>query len=52
MAETEADHLIDSADHNGDGKLSIQEIVDAHEVFVGSEATDFGDFLHRPDDEL
>lgn len=47
MAETEADHLIDSADNNGDGKLSIQEIVSHHEVFVGSEATDFGEHLHH-----
>lgn len=49
IAETEAAHLISSADTNQDGKLSVSEIVDSHEVFVGSEATHFGEQLR---DEL
>lgn len=55
IAEGEADHLIESSDINKDGKLSIQEILDHHEIFVGSEATDFGEHLqniHKFDDEL
>lgn len=54
-AENEADHLIESSDTNKDGILSISEIVDHHEIFVGSEATDFGGRLqdpHRFEDEL
>ncbi|CAL1273633.1 unnamed protein product [Larinioides sclopetarius] len=47
-AENEADHLIESSDSDKDGKLSIQEIVDHHEIFVGSEATDFGEQLQHP----
>uniref|UniRef100_A0A4Q8K3B0 Reticulocalbin-3 n=1 Tax=Liphistius thaleban TaxID=1905330 RepID=A0A4Q8K3B0_9ARAC len=47
MAENEADHLIESSDGDNDGKLSIQEITDHHDIFVGSEATDFGEHLHN-----
>ncbi|KFM58050.1 Reticulocalbin-2, partial [Stegodyphus mimosarum] len=54
-AETEADHLIGSSDSNKDGRLSVDEIVDHHEIFVGSEATDYGEQLKnipRYTDEL
>lgn len=53
-SEEEADHLIKHADQNGDGKLSEMEIVDAHEDFVGNQATDFGRHLHfvKHKDEL
>ncbi|KAG8182677.1 hypothetical protein JTE90_012913 [Oedothorax gibbosus] len=54
-AENEAEHLIDSSDDNKDDQLSIEEIVNHHEIFVGSEATDFGGRLqdsHRFEDEL
>lgn len=43
IAQNEATHLITSADSNHDGKLSVEEIVANHDVFVGSEATDFGE---------
>lgn len=43
MAEQEAEHLTIACDSDGDGKLSVQEIVDHHEIFVGSEATDYGE---------
>jgi len=48
VAEDEVTHLFASADDDHDGKLTIDEIVKHHEVFVGSEATDYGDHLHRP----
>lgn len=44
-----------SADDDHDGHLSFEEILDHHDVFVGSEATDYGDHLnniHRFQDEL
>ncbi|GBP86591.1 Reticulocalbin-2 [Eumeta japonica] len=54
IAQEEVDHLFDSADVNNDGKLSFDEILNHHDVFVGSEATDYGgDLLNgRFDDEL
>ncbi|XP_015794895.1 reticulocalbin-2 [Tetranychus urticae] len=53
-AASEADHLLTTCDDDGDGKLSVEEIVSHYDVFVGSEATDFGDHLHKinPHDEL
>ncbi|KAH7639797.1 calumenin-a-like protein [Dermatophagoides farinae] len=53
IALNESLHLISMADTNHDNKLSIDEIVDNHDVFVGSEATDFGQQLHtHVNDEL
>jgi len=45
IAESEASHLIISADNDKDGKLSVEEIVTNYDVFVGSEATSFGEQL-------
>ena len=45
-AEEEADHLIKLADQNEDGDLSEREILESHEEFVGSQATDYGRHLH------
>lgn len=47
IAEEEVDHLFAASDDDGDNILSFQEIVDHHETFVGSEATDYGDHLHN-----
>lgn len=47
IAEQEADHLLENGDTDKDGKLSIHEIVDHHDLFVGSEATDYGEHLHN-----
>lgn len=47
IAEQEAEHLIRSSDTDKDGKLAIQEIVDHHDIFVGSEATDYGEHLQN-----
>ena len=44
-AEHEAEHLIQGADKDGDGKLSIDEVVDAYTLFVGSEATNYGEHM-------
>ncbi|XP_071802226.1 reticulocalbin-2-like isoform X2 [Asterias amurensis] len=41
-AEKEAIHLIDVADRDGDGKLSVDEIINKYEIFTGSKATHFG----------
>lgn len=43
-----------SSDDDHDLKLSFDEIIDHHDVFVGSEATDYGDHLlgSHFDDEL
>lgn len=46
-AENEADHLIESSDANKDHKLSLGEIVEHYDIFVGSEATDFGEQLQN-----
>ncbi|GIY39875.1 calumenin [Caerostris extrusa] len=46
-AKNEVAHLIKSSDTDEDGKLSIQEIVDHYDIFVGSEATDFGEQLQH-----
>lgn len=44
-AEMEAEHLMESSDSNKDGKLSLDEIVDAYNLFVGSEATNYGEHM-------
>ena len=60
-AKQEADHLIDNSDTDKanyfkinsnknlnnlkDGKLSIDEVVEAYKTFVGSEATNYGEHL-------
>lgn len=46
-AEDEAKHLIEHSDLDGDGKLLRQEILDKHEIWVGSSATDYGKLLHE-----
>ena len=45
-AEEEADHLIEEADTDEDGKLSEEEIIDQHDIFVGSQANDYARYLH------
>lgn len=46
-ARAESKHLIYETDDNKDGKLSVQEILDHYDLFVGSQATDFGEALTR-----
>lgn len=54
IADDEVEHLFVSSDDDHDLKLSFAEIIDHHDVFVGSEATDYGDHLlgSHFDDEL
>uniref|UniRef100_A0A0K8SDE8 Reticulocalbin-3 n=1 Tax=Lygus hesperus TaxID=30085 RepID=A0A0K8SDE8_LYGHE len=47
IAAEETDHLFASADDDHDDILSFDEIIDNHEIFVGSEATDYGTHLHN-----
>lgn len=49
-AEAEAKHLVHESDSNKDGVLSKQEILDNYSVFVGSQATDFGEALTNHDE--
>ncbi|VDN06190.1 unnamed protein product [Thelazia callipaeda] len=48
-ADAEAKHLIGIADEDRDGKLSVKEILDHYDTFVGSQATDYGEQLHKHD---
>lgn len=45
--DNEARHLIAESDANKDEKLSKQEILDKHELFVGSQVTDYGNLLEH-----
>ncbi|EAT36886.1 AAEL011076-PA [Aedes aegypti] len=47
VAEDEVAHLFASADEDHDDRLSYEEIIDKYDIFVGSEATDYGDHLHN-----
>jgi len=47
---SEANHLLTEADVNKDSLLSKQEVLDKYDVFVGSQATDFGEALNRHDE--
>ncbi|XP_064540138.1 calumenin-B [Drosophila montana] len=49
-AESEAKHLIFEADEDNDEKLTKAEVLDKYDVFVGSQATDFGEALARHDE--
>lgn len=55
IANDEVDHLFAGSDDDHDNRLSFDEILDHHDAFVGSEATDYGDHLQeieRFNDEL
>lgn len=47
LADDEANHLISMADINGDGQLTMEEILDKTDQFVGSSATDYGNVLRH-----
>ncbi|KAJ8727216.1 hypothetical protein PYW08_015613 [Mythimna loreyi] len=49
-AEAEARHLVFEADTDADEKLTKSEILDKYDLFVGSQATDFGEVLTRHDE--
>lgn len=54
VAGDEVNHLFASADDDHDDRLSHHEIIEKYDIFVGSEATDYGDHLQNLDehDEL
>ncbi|XP_076684941.1 reticulocalbin-2 [Andrena cerasifolii] len=55
IASDEVDHLFAASDDDHDNRLTFEEILDHHDAFVGSEATDYGDHLQdieRFTDEL
>lgn len=49
-AEAEAKHLVQESDADGDGQLTRHEIISKYDLFVGSQATDFGEALNRHDE--
>ena len=49
-AQAEAKHLIFEADDDKDGELSKDEVLNHHDKFVGSQATDWGEALKRHDE--
>lgn len=49
-AEAEARHLIYEADSDADEQLTKEEILNKYDLFVGSQATDFGEALSRHDE--
>lgn len=46
QVDSETEHLFSQADDNKDKILSEEEILKHHDVFVGSQVTEFGDILH------
>lgn len=49
-AEAEARHLIYEADIDADEQLTKDEVLEKYDLFVGSQATDFGEALARHDE--
>lgn len=49
-SEAEGKHLISEADLDRDGKLTKEEVLNKYDLFVGSQATDFGEALMRHDE--
>nr|CAI5849100.1 unnamed protein product [Callosobruchus analis] len=47
IAQEEVDHLFGHSDDDHNDLLSFPEVLDHHDVFVGSEVTDYGDHLHN-----
>lgn len=47
VAIEETSHLFVAADEDHDDRLSYDEIIDKYDIFVGSEATDYGDHLQN-----
>ncbi|XP_008410524.1 reticulocalbin-2 [Poecilia reticulata] len=51
-AREEALHLIKEMDQDGDGQLSVTEVLQNQEIFINSEVTDYGRHLQLSHDEL
>lgn len=50
VVREETEHLLSETDKDKDGQLTKQEILDEYELWVGSEATDYGDMLLDKDE--
>lgn len=51
-AKSEAKHLISESDENKDGSVSKEEMVSKYDLYVGSQATDFGEALKYKHEDL
>jgi len=49
VADEEAEHLVSETDMNHDDILTFDEILDRHDLWVGSAATDYGEELRHHD---
>jgi len=49
-SEAEAKHLVFESDSDHDNQLTKEEILEKYDLFVGSQATDFGEALTRHDE--
>ena len=55
LSNSQVDHLFAGADEDMNEYLTFEEVIRNHELFVGSEATDYGEHLtklHKFEDEL
>lgn len=52
MSDEEAEHLLQETDLNKDGRLSFDEVLDRHDLWVGSAATEYGQSLRHDPAEL
>jgi len=46
------DHIIEMSDEDGDGLLTVEEVLSNHDLWVDSDATQFGQQLRYAHDEL
>lgn len=51
-ANEEAEHLMDECDENKDGRLTSDEILQNHDLWLESDATDYGQQLLKNHDEF
>ena len=49
-ALAESKHLILEADTDQDGQLTKEEVLAKYDIFVGSQATEFGEALYKHDE--
>lgn len=49
-SRSEAKHLVYNADSNKDKVLSKEEVLDSYDLFVGSQATEWGSYMMRHDE--
>lgn len=50
IVREETEHLLGETDKDKDGQLTKEEILDEHELWVGSEATEYGEMLLDKDE--